>query len=147
MTTSRALQPPIAAAELDRLPERLKGARILAVDDEEDAQGLLRVILESAGAEVTTTGSAQGALDLLQSSNFDALIADIGMPKMDGLALIRTIRRTFPAPTNRIPAAALTAYARSEDRVTAIASGFHIHISKPVHPTDLITAVGALVDR
>ena len=124
----------------------MKGVRILAVDDEEDAQGLLRVILESAGAEVTTTGSAQGALDLLQSSHFDAIIADIGMPKMDGLALIRTIRR-LPAPANRMPAAALTAYARSEDRVTAIASGFQIHISKPVHPTDLIMAVGALVGR
>ena len=146
-TTYRALQPPIAAAELDRVPGHLKGVRILAVDDEEDAQGLLRVILESAGAEVTTTGSAQGALDLLQSSYFDAIIADIGMPKMDGLALIRTIRRTLPAPANRMPAAALTAYARSEDRVTAIASGFQIHISKPVHPTDLIMAVGALVGR
>jgi CheY-like chemotaxis protein len=84
---------------------------------------------------------------LLQSSYFDAIIADIGMPTMDGLALIRTIRRTLPAPANRMPAAALTAYARSEDRVTAIASGFQIHISKPVHPTDLIMAVGALVGR
>ena len=146
-TTYRALQPPNPAAEHDRVPERLKGVRILAVDDEEDALGLLRVILESAGAEVTTAGSAQGALDLLQSSNFDALIADIGMPKMDGLELIRNIRRTLPAPANRIPAAALTAYARSEDRVTAIASGFQIHIPKPVHPTDLIMAVGALVGR
>ena len=146
-TTYRARQPLIPATGPDALPGRLKGARILAVDDEEDALGLLRVILESAGAEVMTTGSAQGALDLLQSSSFDALIADIGMPKMDGLELIRTIRRTLPAPANRIPAAALTAYARSEDRVTAMVSGFQMHIPKPLHPTDLVLAVGSLLGR
>ena len=96
---------------------------------------------------VTTTGSAQGALALLRSASFDALIADIGMPKMDGLELIRTIRQTLPSPANQIPAAALTAYARSEDRVTVMASGFQMHIPKPVHPTDLIIAVGSLIGR
>ena len=145
--TSISIDRPVSADAFDGSLGRLKGARILAVDDEEDAQGLLRVILESAGAEVTTSGSAQGALDLLQSGSFDALIADLGMPKMDGLALIRTIRQTLPTPANRIPAAALTAYARSEDRVTAIASGFQTHLSKPVHPTDLIMAVSALLGR
>ena len=145
LSTDRHLQSLIPATVAHGLSGRLKGARILAVDDEEDALGLLRVILESAGAEVTTAGSAQGALDLLQNSSFDALIADIGMPKMDGLELIRNIRRSLPAPANRIPAAALTAYARSEDRVTAVESGFQMHIAKPVHPTELVMAVATLL--
>jgi CheY-like chemotaxis protein len=140
-------QLPVAAATAHELPERLKGARILAVDDEADALGLLRVILESAGAEVTTAGSAPQALDLLKNAVFDAVISDLGMPLMDGLELIRNIRQTLPPPVNRVPAAALTAYARSEDRVTALASGFQMHIAKPVNPVELVIAVGALIGR
>jgi PAS domain S-box-containing protein len=136
-----------SAGTITMLPDRLAGARLLAVDDEEDALGLLRVILESAGAEVTTAGSAQRALELLNHANYDALIADIGMPRMDGLELIRSIRRTLPSPANRLPAAALTAYARSEDRVSALASGFQLHIAKPVNPSELVTAVATLLGR
>ncbi len=128
-------------------PERLKGARVLAVDDEADALGLLRVILESAGAEVTTVGSGHLALDLLRSAAYDAMIADIGMPRMDGLQLIRNVRHTLPAPANQMPAAALTAYARSEDRLMALASGFQMHIAKPVSPRELVTAVATLLGR
>jgi CheY-like chemotaxis protein len=130
-----------------RLSERLYGVRLLAVDDDDDALGLLRAILESCGADVTTAGSAQRALELLADQPFDALIADIGMPKIDGLELIRRVRQTLPDPINRIPAAALTAYARSEDRVTALANGFQLHLPKPVNPADLVTAVSSLVDR
>jgi PAS domain S-box-containing protein len=140
----RSLKP---GPEANGLPDRLKGVHVLAVDDEEDALGLLRVVLESAGAEVTTAGSAHRALDLLQSATFDAVIADLGMPAMDGLELIRSVRRTLPPPGNRIPAAALTAYARSEDRVTALASGFQMHIAKPVNPAELVIAVAALLGR
>jgi PAS domain S-box-containing protein len=140
----RTLEP---SAVTNELPERLDGVRILAVDDEEDALGLLRVILESAGAEVTTAGSALLALDLLRNLAFDAIIADIGMPRMDGFELIRAIRQTLPPPANRVPAAALTAYARSEDRVTALASGFQMHIAKPVNPTELVIATAALIGR
>ena len=129
------------------LPARLKGARVLAVDDEEDALGLLRVILESAGAEVTTAGSGQRALDLLQHAAYDAVIADIGMPWMDGLELIRSVRQTLPPPANQVPAAALTAYARAEDRLSALASGFQMHIAKPVNPSELVTAIASLLGR
>jgi CheY-like chemotaxis protein len=139
------LLPPAGPAHV--LTERLKGARILAVDDEADALGLLRVILESAGAEVTTAESAQRALDLLTSASYDGVIADIGMPRMDGLELIRRVRQTLPAPANQVPAAALTAYARSEDRVTALASGFQMHIAKPVNPAELVTTLAALLGR
>jgi CheY-like chemotaxis protein len=136
-----------AAPALVRPAARLHGVRVLAVDDEEDALGLLRVILESAGAQVATASSAERALELLASGRFDCLIADIGMPRVDGLELIRRVRQTLPSPANRIPAAALTAYARSEDRVTALASGFEIHIAKPVNPAALITAVSSLVNK
>jgi CheY-like chemotaxis protein len=129
------------------VPARLKGLHILAVDDEEDALDLVKVILESAGAEVTTAGSAGRALDLLQTTAFDAVIADIGMPRMDGLDLIRSVRQTLPPPANRVPAAALTAYARSEDRVTALASGFQMHIAKPVNPIELVIAIAAMLGR
>jgi PAS domain S-box-containing protein len=129
------------------LSGQLNGVRILAVDDEEDALSLLRVILESAGAEVSTAHSAEGALDLLKHKTFDALISDLSMPQTDGLELIRTIRASLPTPVNGIPAAALTAYARSEDRVAALASGFQVHIPKPVNAVDLVTGITAMLRR
>jgi PAS domain S-box-containing protein len=142
-----AVPPPAGVRTSQGVPARLKGVHILAVDDEEDALGLMKVILESAGAEVTTAASARRALDLLQTTPFDAVIADIGMPRMDGLDLIRNVRRTLPSPANRVPAAALTAYARAEDRVTALASGFQMHMAKPVNPTELVIAVAAMLGR
>jgi PAS domain S-box-containing protein len=138
------LGPKRVAGELTT---RLKNARILAVDDQEDARDLLRVILESAGAEVTTASSAVEALELLRCSTYDGLIADLGMPQMDGLELIRRIRQTLPAPINELPAAALTAYARSDDRIGAVASGFQMHLAKPVNPTELVIAIGQLIGR
>lgn len=136
-----------APVSIHALPERLVGLRLLAVDDEEDALGLLRAILEGAGAEVTTAASGQQALDLLQDSTYDAIIADVAMPRMDGLELIRKVRQTLPSPANQVPATALTAYARSEDRVMALASGFQIHIAKPVNPSELVIAVATLLGR
>jgi CheY-like chemotaxis protein len=126
---------------------RLDGIRVLAVDDQEDALGVLRLILETAGARVTTVGSGARALDVLRTEAQDALIADIGMPHMDGLELIRMVRQSLPYPANRVPAAALTAYARAEDRVTALASGFQMHLAKPVNAAELVVAVAALVGR
>ena len=131
----------------DGLTTRLKHAHILAVDDQEDARDLLRVILENAGATVTTASSAAEALELLRRSHYDALIADLGMPQMDGLELIRRVRQTLPAPVNQVPAAALTAYARSDDRISAVASGFQMHLAKPVNPTELVIAIAMLIGR
>jgi PAS domain S-box-containing protein len=136
--------PTLAAGGLTT---RLKHAQILAVDDQEDARDLLRLILESAGAQVTTASSAAEALELLRRSPYDALIADLGMPQMDGLELIRRVRQTLPAPANVTPAAALTAYARSDDRIGAVASGFQMHLAKPVNPTELVIAIGLLLSR
>jgi len=139
--TDPEARPPAVAA----LGNDLKRARILAIDNEQDALGLLRVILESAGAEVMTVDSASRALALLRHASFDAIVADIGMPGMDGFEFIRSVRQTLPAPANRVPAAALTAYARSEDRLKALASGFQLHLAKPVNPSELVAAVASLV--
>ncbi len=86
-------------------------------------------------------------MELLKASLYHAVIADIAMPRTDGLQLIRSIREQLPSPANRIPAAALTAYARSEDRLRALAGGFQVHIAKPVNPTELVLAVAALLGR
>src|SRR5262249_10286838 len=125
----------------------LKNARILAVDDQEDARDLLRLILEDAGAEVTTASSAAEVLDLLGRTTYDALIADLGMPQMDGLELIRRVRQTPPAPANDRPPAPPPASARSDDRTSAVASGFQMHPAKPVNPTELVVAIGSLIGR
>ena len=122
----------------------LSGVRVLAVDDDEDALALLRVILESAGASVTTMSSGSLALESLDGESPDVLIADIGMPEMDGFELIEKVRGSTNATVRGVRAAALTAYARSEDRARALRSGFQLHLSKPVDPAELIAAVGAL---
>jgi PAS domain S-box-containing protein len=151
---AREMPPPphdarrvVPALMAGGLTTRLKHARILAVDDQEDARDLLRLILESAGAEVTTANSAAEALELLRRGTYQALIADLGMPQMDGLELIRLIRQTLPAPANAVPAAALTAYARSDDRISAVASGFQMHLAKPVNPSELVVAIATLIGR
>jgi PAS domain S-box-containing protein len=130
---------------LDAVP-RLDGVHVLAVDDEPDSLNLLRALLEGAGATVTTAGSAAAALDVVQQHRPDVMVADIGMPGMDGLQLIRAVRR-LDEPFRSTPAAALTAYARSQDRITALASGFQMHLVKPIDPLELIVAVSSLAPR
>src|SRR5206468_65350 len=127
---------------VDALP-RLDGVHVLAVDDEADSLALLRTLLEDAGAAVTTAGSAAAALEALGERPPDIMIADIGMPGTDGLQLIRQVRQ-LPEPVRSMPAAALTAYARPEDRMTSLASGFHVHLVKPIDPMELLVAVSSL---
>jgi PAS domain S-box-containing protein len=134
-------QPP----EMEPVP-RLDGIHVLAVDDEPDALSLLKAALEGAGAMVTIADSAQTALDALHAGSPDVLLADIGMPGMDGLELIRAVRRMDP-PARNVPAAALTAYARAQDRITSLASGFQMHLVKPIDPLELIVAVSTLAPR
>lgn len=147
-TASDPREQPVAdraAPTIGTVPT-LAGLRVLAVDDEPDSLDLLRTVLEGAGAEVTTAVSAPSALALLGTSTPDVLVADIGMPGMDGLQLIREVR-TLDAPARHVPAAALTAYARSQDRVTSLSSGFQMHLVKPIDPVELIVAVAALAAR
>jgi len=130
---------------LDPVP-RLDGVRVLAVDDEPDSLELLRTVLEGAGAIVSTARTAPEALSAMGSGTVDVLVADIGMPGMDGLQLIRAVRQ-MPEPVGSLPAAALTAYARSNDRITSLASGFHMHLVKPIDPLELIVAIATLAPR
>ncbi|HEY7449966.1 MAG TPA: PAS domain S-box protein [Vicinamibacterales bacterium] len=125
----------------------LKGIRILAIDDEEDALALLRVVLESAGAEVTTLSSAAVALEQIDAVKPDVLVVDLGMPLMDGFTFIARLRSSSSPAVQNIPAAALTAFARSEDRTKALRNGFQIHLAKPIDPGELVAAVSALAKR
>jgi PAS domain S-box-containing protein len=118
----------------------LQGAAILVVDDEADARELLRVVLETEGAQVTAAESAGEALQALARADFDVLLADIGMPDRDGLELIRTLR-TSASPNARVPAIAVTAYAGPRERQLAFEAGYQWHVSKPVDPAHLAATV------
>ena len=133
------------APALEVVP-RLDGVHVLAIDDEPDSLNLLKTVLEGAGAIVTTSGSGPAALDAVGRQAPDVIVADIGMPGMDGLQLIRALRQ-MDAPLRSTPAAALTAYARSQDRITSLASGFQMHLVKPIDPLELIVAVSTLAPR
>jgi CheY-like chemotaxis protein len=125
----------------------LEGVRILAVDDDRDALAMVREILEATGATVTTADSAQQALDALEEMTPDVLLADLGMPHMNGFDLIDRVRRSERRAVREIPAAALTAYARSEDRTKALRRGFQMHLAKPIDPGELMAAMAALARR
>ena len=128
-------------------PERLDGLKVLVVDDEADARELLRVVIGQCGAEVRTAGSAQEALEAIENERPDLLISDIGMPGEDGYDLIRRVR-AFPAERGgNVPAIALTAYARTEDRMRALRAGYQMHVPKPVDLAELIIVVASLVRR
>jgi CheY-like chemotaxis protein len=125
-------------------PPALKGVRVLIVDDEPDSRDLLVAALEQSEAKVFAFASASEALEALSRLKPDVLVSDIGMPLEDGYSLIRKVRQLSAEQGGQIPAIALTAYARAEDRTKAIASGFQIHISKPVEPAELATVVASL---
>ena len=128
-------------------PPQLDGLRVLLVDDEADSRELLKVILDKCEADVTAASSAAEAFELFQNSRFDILISDIGMPDEDGFSLIGKIRNLPAEMGGKIPAIALTAYARAEDRRQALRAGFQMHIAKPVEPEELLTIVANLAGR
>ncbi len=125
-------------------PKQLHGVRVLVVDDEEDARQLVKAILDECGCEVTLAGSVAEAMRLLHENVPDLLISDIGMPHEDGYDLIRQVRALPAASAGSLPAAALTAYARAEDRRRVLSAGYSMHIPKPVEPSELIAVVVSL---
>lgn len=125
----------------------LHGVRVLMVDDEVDARNLLQRLLEDHGAYVAAAASAEEAFNLLLIERFDVLVSDIGMPGEDGYAFLKRVRALGSESGGDIAAIALTAYARAEDRVRAIRSGFQMHIAKPVEPVELLTMVASLAGR
>jgi PAS domain S-box-containing protein len=127
------------------LPD-LTGVRVLAVDDDGDALTMVREILEAAGAEVSTAGSAAQALDTIAQWLPDVLVADLGMPRMDGFDLIAQVRQHAHRRVRAVRAVALTAYVRSEDRLKALRSGYQTHLAKPIDPGELMATVAALID-
>ena len=126
------------------VPLVLRGLRVLVVDDEADARGLVEAVLTQYGADVKAAGSAHEAFQELRDWRPDVLVADIGMPVEDGYSLLRRIRRLSAAEGGATPAAALTAYAQVEDRERALAAGFQEHVPKPVPPEQLAHVVARL---
>ena len=142
-----AQKPAAAYRRLDSASSRLINLarrRILVVDDDADARDLLAQILGQAGADVTVAASADEALDVLRRWRPDVLVSDIGMPGDDGYVLIRKVRALGFEEGGQVRALALTAYARSEDRVLALEAGFHTHIAKPVDPLELTALIAGL---
>ena len=130
---------------VDRL--NLAGIRVLVVDDEADARTLIKRLLEDRGALVRMAGSVAQALELLTADPPDVLVSDIGMPGQDGFALIRLLRARPAVQGGKVPAVALTAYARSEDRLKVILEGFQAHLAKPVEAAELLALVASLAGR
>ncbi|HWM94649.1 MAG TPA: ATP-binding protein [Thermoanaerobaculia bacterium] len=128
-------------------PPALHGLKVLAVDDEADARQLLAAVLQQCGAEVRTCSSAAEALAALEEYRPDILVSDIGMPEEDGYALIRKVRSLEAESGGRIPAVALTAYARLEDRLQAFSAGYNMHVPKPVEPAELAVVIASLTNR
>lgn len=122
-------------------PDNLAGLKVLVVDDEADTLELIKVLLGQCGAEVTTASSAAEALELVEETKPDVIISDIGMPIEDGFEFIRKVRQLPPEKGGKIPAVALTAYARAEDRLRVLRSGYQMHISKPVELAELVAVV------
>ena len=122
----------------------ISGIRVLVVDDEFDARGMLQRLLQDRGAIVTTADSAHQAYQFLTEESYDVLVSDIGMPGEDGYALIQKIRLLDSARGGGLPAIALTAYARPDDRAKALGAGYQSHLPKPVEPADLVGAISRL---
>jgi len=125
----------------------LEGVKVLVVDDEPDARALLKRLLEDCRATALTAGSAAEALELIRAERPAVLVSDIGMPVEDGYALIRKVRALSKEDGGDTPAVALTAYARSEDRVRALRHGFQMHVAKPVEAAELVMVVASLTGR
>jgi len=130
------------------LPEgqQLEGLRVLAVEDQRDMLEFLRRLLEEQGAQVVTASSGAAALKLLRSMepHVDVLVCDIGMPIMDGYQLLHAVRTELRLAPDMLPAVAVTAYARDEDRKRSLAAGFQAHLTKPYQVTQLVAILRAL---
>jgi PAS domain S-box-containing protein len=138
---SSSLSDPLSSVDLPRLDN----ISALVVDDEPDGRGVIARILEARGARVTCASSADEALRLLQGGLFDVVLSDIGMPGVDGYELLRRVRQLESAQARRIAAIAVTAYARPEDRQRSLLAGYHMHLSKPIEPRELIAGIASLL--
>ena len=124
----------------------LAGIRVLVVEDEADAAEFVKQLLENYGAVVVIATSAREALDVIETTQPDILISDIGLPEMDGYQLLEQVRQKEAADGASIPAIALTAFARSEDRTRALLAGYQAHLAKPIESTELVATVASFAE-
>ena len=124
---------------------KLAGVKVLVLDDEADARQLMRRVLSRCEAEVALASSAAEAFDLVETFLPDVIVSDVGMPEVDGYDFIRRVRAKRASKV--LPAAALTAFARAEDRKHALLAGFQTHLAKPVDPAELVAVVASLAGR
>jgi PAS domain S-box-containing protein len=132
-----------AEVAFDR-PPQLRGLRVLVVDDEEDARQLVKAILDDCGCVVRLASGVDEAMNMIAAEVPEVLVSDIGMPGRDGYDFIARVRALSPSEGGDLPAAALTAYARAEDRRRMLNAGYSMHISKPVEPAELVAVVASL---
>jgi CheY-like chemotaxis protein len=125
----------------------LGGIRVLLVEDDGDIRDAFQMLLEDHGADVCPVGSAAAALVELETWTPDVLVSDIGMPDTDGYELLRRVRGLGPERGGRLPAIALTAFARTEDRTRALRAGFVAHVCKPVGASELVATVASVAGR
>jgi CheY-like chemotaxis protein/anti-sigma regulatory factor (Ser/Thr protein kinase) len=150
-----AKQPTEAAATRDggnngvpkRLLRALDGLRILVVDDEADSRELVSAILTRCGSDVNCCGSAAEGMKAVKNWKPDLLVSDIGMPVEDGYSLIAKLRKLRSKRAREMPAVALTAYATKEDKARTLASGFQVHVAKPIEPEALIISIAKAIGR
>jgi PAS domain S-box-containing protein len=128
-------------------PPELEDIKVLVVDDEPDARFLLTAVLEQCGAEVLSSESVADALERIAEFKPDILVSDIGLPGEDGYSLIKKVRRSEAGTGRRMPAVALTAFARTEDRLQALSAGYNMHVPKPVEPAELLLVIASLTGR
>ena len=142
---SHAAAPRVAAADCNAAD--LTGVKVVIVDDEADARDLVKRVLVDCGAEVLTATKATEALALVERERPHVLVSDIGMPEVDGFELLRRVRALGPSRGGNVPAIALTAFARSEDRARALQAGFLVHMSKPVEAAQLVATVATVAGK
>jgi PAS domain S-box-containing protein len=149
--SSERVHPQAGWSEISlECPPEVSGLKILAVDDDPDTCDMIRTALEQCGGVVQTATSADAGFDLFRSWEPEVVISDVGMPDVDGYEFIRRIREHERPLGKKVPAVALTAFARIEDRVKSLAAGYQMHIAKPVEPGELLTIVASLsgfIDR
>ena len=142
----RATPPPASSsANFEAACIDLKGCHVMVIDDEPDARSLVEVLLGQCAARVTSHGSGAEALAALDHERPDVIVSDISMPGMDGYEFIQRVRQRDVDQGGAIPALALTALARAEDRTRALLAGFQAHVSKPAEANELLSSVAGLV--
>jgi CheY-like chemotaxis protein len=144
MRSSSEIFPTAEGAAAWGSPPPISGLRVLLVDDEAETLATLTALLEQRGAQTKAARSVGDAFEVFQAWRPDVLVSDIGMPEEDGYALIRKIRGRERELGGHVPAIALTAYARVEDRLKILSSGFQMHVPKPVDPVELVTVIASV---